>query len=86
MSSNHRGLSAVGAAALILGLSGCAATTIPPPPPAVLVACEVDVTALYRCVLPPLPDSPAEGLILLVGTLRQCEIAAKSVIEQVERR
>lgn len=75
------------ACAIVAVLAGCATAPPPPPPPAVLVACEVDVTALYRCAVPAvLPSSPAEGLAVLWGALAACETAARSVIDQVERR
>lgn len=81
MPSDRRDLPAAALAALTL--AGCAAA---PPPPAVLVACEVDVTSLYRCETPVLPESPAEGIVVLAGALARCELAARAVIEQVERR
>jgi hypothetical protein len=50
------------------------------------MACDIDVTALYKCRLPAiLPSSPAEGLVSIWGALQTCVIAAETTIEQVER-
>lgn len=71
----------VSAAAAVVLLAGCAST-----PPPVLVACEVDVTALYRCRMPPAAADVSTTLERLAEAVVLCERAARSVIEQVEVR
>lgn len=75
-----RWTSSAAAAAAVVLLAGCA-STLPPP---VLVSCQVDVTALYRCRVPPAAADVATTLERLAEAVVLCERAAIGVIEQVE--